>query len=617
MVFRDEPNLIDYDSLVRSWERGAPWHRRILARIGIQGKLIIAFSTLLLLTVIGIHLIFISGARQMMNRISDTKTIDVAQSVATAAQPAMLNHDYADLVRISRDMLTRPDALAIAFYDAHGNPVYIAPNNSPALFARLHYTIDTTQAIHQKPSLHHGRINPQQPCILVTAPIYNLSGAISHPGTGVTDFTNPDAISHPSTDTPAHPDSNTTTHADISTPQPRPIGYISVIRSSWKSPEYLQRTPIIISLFGLLVLALSLPIIMILVRRILYPVRQLVAATRQIAAGNLDAEVAIHRPDTIGALARSFNEMTLRIKAQKEQLARANEELAAANRDLEQRIRQRTMQLVQANQKLNSEAAEKEDFLRAVSHDLNAPLRNIAGMANMLIIKYRDSLTEDALYRLERIKKNTEVETDLIGELLELSRLKTRRQKMEPIDLQPLLDEVAGLFENDLRNSGIQLIFDTPLPAICAERSRFRQIFQNLIDNAIKYMGTGAIDPTTGQPRREIHIGCYLHKSQPEFYVSDTGMGIEPQDADKVFFVFRRGRQRTTQAIAGRGVGLASVKSIIEMYGGTIRLRSTPQQGSTFYFTIDPQYLRSGIFTTPDTQASFTSPTHDKELLVT
>src|SRR5262249_705670 len=132
-------------------------------------------------------------------------------------------------------------------------------------------------------------------------------------------------------------------------------------------------------------------------------------------------------------------------------------------------------------------------------------------------------------------------------------------------------------------------------PVLVCERARFRQIFQNLIDNAIKYMGVEGSgvrvqgsenadaptpapggsslnpEPRTLNPKpREIHVGCQIKPTEAVFYVRDTGIGIEPEDIDKVFFVFRRGKNTQTQNIAGKGVGLASVKSIIETYNGKI-----------------------------------------------
>jgi signal transduction histidine kinase len=232
---------------------------------------------------------------------------------------------------------------------------------------------------------------------------------------------------------------------------------------------------------------------------------------------------------------------------------------------------------------LSAEISEKEDFIRAVSHDLNAPLRNIDGMTTMLLMKHREKFDEDIVHRLERIQKNVKMETDLIAELLELSRIKSRRQKMETVDLDALVHDLGGVFEDDLRRKRINLVFDTPLPKVNGEKARLRQVFQNLIDNAIKYMGEGI--------SREIHVGCDCRAGEAEFYVRDTGIGIEPEDVSKVFVVFRRGKNTQAQNVAGKGVGLASVKSIVETYSGTIWVDSAVGQGSTFRFTINGRYL--------------------------
>jgi signal transduction histidine kinase len=116
-------------------------------------------------------------------------------------------------------------------------------------------------------------------------------------------------------------------------------------------------------------------------------------------------------------------------------------------------------------------------------------------------------------------------------------------------------------------------------------------VFQNLVDNAIKYMGEG--------PRKEIHVGCAPAVDAVEFYVRDTGIGIEAADIDKVFVVFRRGKSQAVQNVSGKGVGLASVKSIIETYEGAIRVESTPGKGSTFRFTIANKFVGSPAAVAP------------------
>ena len=225
-----------------------------------------------------------------------------------------------------------------------------------------------------------------------------------------------------------------------------------------------------------------------------------------------------------------------------------------------------------------------------------------------------------------QIQKNVEVETDLIAELLELSRIKTRRLKLEPVDMDALVREVGEMFEHDLRGRGIRFAVEGKLPRLNCERARLRQVFQNLVDNAIKYMGEGSVpeqgsgfgvqgsgeegapssslnpeprtlnphanpEPRTANPVKEIRVGCTVRGDEAEFFVRDTGIGIDPEDLDKVFYVFRRGKGAAVQNVSGKGVGLASVKSIVETYNGSIWVESRPGAGSTFRFTVNGQYV--------------------------
>jgi len=195
----------------------------------------------------------------------------------------------------------------------------------------------------------------------------------------------------------------------------------------------------------------------------------------------------------------------------------------------------------------------------------------------MLLMKHRDTFDADVIHRLERIQKNVEIETDLIGELLELSRIKTRRQRPERVDLDAMARELGEMFESDLKQNAIDFIIDNPLPEIFCESARMRQVFQNLIDNAIKYIGNG--------PTRAIHIGCRKKPGEYEFYVRDTGIGIDPQDLDKVFFIFRRGRNNAGCNVAARHRPCDGEKH--HRNAQRINLvESAPGKGSAFRFTI-------------------------------
>lgn len=522
----------------------------MLMRVGIQGKLVLSFMLLLIAALGGSWMLFASETHSVMSNVMGAKAVEISQTLAMASETALRERKTTELQRISKDLLKNRDVMTVAFFDDTGKVMSVASKDLDSR-SDPDFLPDLKNNIQHLMQVRHRSNGALGQYAEVTAPV----------------------LTYTTVQSDAH-------QAETKAVGSRLVGYVMVNISESEQKEYVRRINVILAIVGGLVLLASLPVVSVLVHRIFTPIRQLVAATDRIAAGDLETRVAIHRPDVIGVLARSFNQMVTTVRTQQEALE-------SANRDLEEKVLQRTYQLETANQRLSREIAEKEDFLRAVSHDLNAPLRNIAGMAAMLLMKHRDRFDEDIIHRLERIQKNVQIETDLIGELLELSRIKTRRQKMEVVDLGAMVTDLGDMFENDLRSKSIELITDTPLPVVHCERARLRQVFQNLIDNAIKYMGNGlAVDG-----RKEIHVGCKMKSGEAEFYVRDTGMGIEPEDIDKVFCVFRRGKSAEVQGVAGKGIGLSSVKSIIETYSGTIWVESKPGEGSKFVFTINGRHL--------------------------
>lgn len=578
---KDNPSQRDYGAAMRTWEQEVPRWRRYSARIGIQGKLILGFLLLLYVALAGSYIVVQQGTRSMFGKVIGQGAIEVSQTLALASENSLEVHDLPELSRIARDLLKNRDIVMIAFHDADGKPQVVS-SQDPDFAAQDGFAAKMIENTRQLMQVRNEYSPVLGNYVEVTAPV--LGYANSH-----TRSLDPMGLRFlpPTNDNRGNGvvagvrGGNEGRIAGSDVAGPRLMGYVTVAMVAGSQQEHLHRMTVMIAAVGGGVLLLSLPMVYAMVSRILLPIRQLVAATHRITEGELDAQVEVHRPDLIGTLARSFNEMVWRVKEHQVALAEANKMLADANCDLEEKVLRRTAELERANGRLCAEIAEKEDFLRAVSHDLNAPLRNIAGMASMLLMKYKSRLDEDMTHRLERIQKNVEVESDLINELLELSRIKTRRHVMEKVEIGAMVHQIGELFENDLRSHNIRLLIDTPLPVLECERSRLRQVFQNLIDNAIKYMGD--------RPVREIHVGCTLGPREAEFYVRDTGIGIESEDAAKCFFVFRRGRNIT--GVPGKGVGLASVKSIIETYGGRIWLTSKPGEGSTFYFTIDGKHV--------------------------
>lgn len=325
-----------------------------------------------------------------------------------------------------------------------------------------------------------------------------------------------------------------------------------------------------ISAIAAMIVLCAIPLGYLLVWRVLVqPIRCLVAAARQLARSDFAARVGLRRNDEIGELSSAFDAMA-------EEIARSHSKLMGANEQLERTVAERTQELQAANVRLRAEMAEKEDFLRAVSHDLNAPLRNIAGMATMTILKWGQALPEEVRQRLQRIQANVDVESSLISELLELSRIRTRPQKREVVDMGRLLSELAATFEFDLRQAGIELRAARTMPRLYVEKIRIRQAFQNLIDNAIKYMHrpSGGLIEVSYCRRDGMHL----------FSVRDNGPGIPDQDHQRIFYVFRRSSNAAD--VEGKGVGLAVVKSVVANYDGRAWVQSQMGAGSTFFVSL-------------------------------
>jgi len=328
-----------------------------------------------------------------------------------------------------------------------------------------------------------------------------------------------------------------------------------------------------------LILVATVPIVFVMVRRFVGPINAVAQAAKLVAAGHLGQTITISRSDEVGQLADAFNQMTGK-------LAASQRELLELNSKLEQKVFERTAQLLESNERLSQAAKERDAFYGAISHDLGAPLNNIAGLVKLIINRHGEQLPEKLMDRLNLIEKTSNQANDLLEKLTELSKIRTVQQKWQQVDLNELVQQLLDQFEYSIDKAAIQVELVAKLPVVYAEPARLRQLFQNLIDNAIKYIGSGQV--------KLITIGYRDWKRFHEFYVSDTGVGIDPAEREKIFYVFHRCKSPTGVDVSGTGVGLASCKTIVEHYGGKIWVESQLGSGSTFRFTLDKRVVGKG-----------------------
>ena len=228
---------------------------------------------------------------------------------------------------------------------------------------------------------------------------------------------------------------------------------------------------------------------------------------------------------------------------------------------------------------LEDKNAELERFTYTVSHDLKSPLFTIRGFLGYL---EQDALSGDQARLkndIQRINDATDKMQILLNELLELSRIGRLKNELTSFPLGELAREAAELVQGRIMAGGVTLSIDAALPMVYGDRPRLTEALQNLLDNAAKFMGD--------QEYPRIEVGCAgqdLEHGMPIFYVRDNGMGIAPEQYDRVFGLFNKLDPKTD----GTGIGLALVKRIMEIHGGRIWLESDLGKGSAFFFTLPP-----------------------------
>jgi len=248
---------------------------------------------------------------------------------------------------------------------------------------------------------------------------------------------------------------------------------------------------------------------------------------------------------------------------------RAQARVHALNRTLEARVELRTRELLQANQEL-------ESFAYSVSHDLRAPLRAIDGFSRILGERYAGRLDEAGLDYLGRVRKAAGRMGELIDAILVISRLGRAELRREPVDLSKIAVEVLDELRVADRGREVEVRIAPELSAV-GDATLLRNLLGNLLGNAWKF--------TRDREPAVIEFAAVLHpEGEREFYVRDNGAGFSQDYVDKLFRPFQR--LHSTQEYAGHGIGLASVKRIIERHGGTIRAEGRVGEGAVFYFTL-------------------------------
>jgi len=306
----------------------------------------------------------------------------------------------------------------------------------------------------------------------------------------------------------------------------------------------------------------------------------------------------IHKKNEFGKIARLISQFYLQKKKLENEIherLNAENNLKLAKSELENKVAERTNDLLFINRALQAEIAERENaekiikkqledleakniemerFTYTVSHDLKSPLITINGFAGLILEKIKNKDYDELETDILRVMNATAKMQELLRDLLELSKIGRIANPDSTFNMTEIAAEVVELLEGILKDKQINIIIQQEMPQVTADRQRIKEVLQNLVENAVKFMDKNE-NPF-------IKVGSKQIGNETVFFVEDNGRGIEEKYHKKIFGLF----EKLDKHSDGTGIGLALVKRIIELHNGKIWMDSQPGKGSTFYFTL-------------------------------
>jgi signal transduction histidine kinase/CheY-like chemotaxis protein len=339
--------------------------------------------------------------------------------------------------------------------------------------------------------------------------------------------------------------------------------------------------------FVVLMVAILIGISWLFDHRVVLPLDRLQKGAAIIGSGNLNHKVGTGSRDEVGELARSFDEMTEKLKS----VTVSRDDLAV---EITERKRAQE-ELRHAKEEAEAANRAKSQFLANMSHELRTPLNSVIGFANILLKNKGGTFHPEDLTFLERIVANGKHLLELINQVLDLSKIEARRVEIETsmVALDQLITSITSQFEPQLRDRPVKLTTDLPPHVALLETDvgKLRQIIINLIGNAVKFTEKGGVtvratvDETTGRPLR--------------IDVTDTGIGIPPDRVAAIFEAFQQADPSTTRKYGGTGLGLTISKALCELMGYRLEVASELGRGSTFRVVLAEHPAGAGVVVHP------------------
>ncbi|MEW6349004.1 MAG: ATP-binding protein [Thermodesulfobacteriota bacterium] len=274
-------------------------------------------------------------------------------------------------------------------------------------------------------------------------------------------------------------------------------------------------------------------------------------------------------------LQEAHDGLEYRVKVRTSELEDLNDTLREEiieRRKAEEALRQATQELQETNREL-------KDFAHVVSHDLKAPLRAVGKLTHWLATDYEQALDDEGKRQMKLLQDRVKGMHNLIDGVLQYSRIGRIREQLGVVDLNQVLREVLDSLDPP---SHITIVVENDLPSVRGEETRLHEVFQNLLDNAVKYMD---------KPQGEIRISCTDKNGLWQFAVRDNGPGIDSIHFERIFQMFQT--LKSKKKTESTGIGLALVKKIVELHGGTVWVESTLGVGTAFLFTLPHEGVKT------------------------
>ncbi len=358
---------------------------------------------------------------------------------------------------------------------------------------------------------------------------------------------------------------------------------------------------------GIVILGIALAgvIIFFVVHPVVKPIEKLTVMTNEIEKGEYQYRIPVdsskRNRDEVTTLTISFNEMSEKLlntfndlNGEISERKKAEQELHKFQNHLEEKVRQRTMELEQAKDDAEVANRAKSEFLANMSHEIRTPMNAILGFTE--ILKDIENDEEKKSY-IEYIYSSGKALLNLINDILDLSKIESGKMELQysALSLQSLVKELQTLFSQKIIEKGLEFIIeldeDLP-PSLILDETRLRQIFINLIGNALKFTSDGRI---TLSITYDYSTTTTASKVDITFKLSDTGIGIPDDQHEQIFRTFEQVSGQKNHEYGGTGLGLAITQKITTLMNGTIGVKSSVGEGTTFTLFIPEIEVAAGI----------------------